>query len=142
MDEHTGIGLRHHFCLPQQVLHFRTARDDAVTPFFIHAAGNIAATGQAHGLPDLVKQQLAVQRLGQETEHAALGCGHGIGNRAVRSQHDHRQCRRTRVDRLEQGHAIHAAHAQIGDQHLGPVHGKSRQGTLPAIGRPNLVTRR
>ncbi len=64
---------------------------------------------------DLLQQLLAVERLGQEAEHAALRGVDRVGDRAVRRQDDHRQRRMLAMDRLEQLHAVDAGHAQVGD---------------------------
>jgi adenosyl cobinamide kinase/adenosyl cobinamide phosphate guanylyltransferase len=43
---------------------------------------------------------------------------HGIGDGAVGGEDQHRQQRMAAVHRLEQLQAVHAAHAQVGDQQL------------------------
>ena len=71
----------------------RAARDDAGAPLARRArrsgrrvAGNASASATFAGA-------LAVERLGQEAEHAALRRRDGVRNRAVRGEDDHRQRR-------------------------------------------------
>ena len=45
--------------------------------------------GNLQRLLHVVEQLLLVDRLGQETERAALGRVHRVGNRAVRGKNDH-----------------------------------------------------
>ena len=72
-DQHARIGIGDAARLPQQVLHLRAPRDDAGAPF----AGGFRSV--ARGVPrerhcrrDLLQQLLAVERLGEEPEYAAL----------------------------------------------------------------------
>ena len=97
---------------------------------------------QAQRVRNRIEQYLAVERLGQEAEHAAARRGHRLGNRAVRGENDHRERRRIAVDRVKQRHAIHAVHAQVGDDEIRPRDGKACQSAFAGIGSQYRVSRR
>ena len=71
------------------------------SPVAASAASGVVARERHRG-GDLLQQLLAVERLGEEAEHAALRGRDRVGNRAVRGEDDHRQRRVLAVDRLEQ----------------------------------------
>ena len=88
-------------------------------PAVAFAAGRLAAR-QRECRSDFLQQVLAVERLGQVAEHAALRRADGVGNRAVRGQDDDRQRRVLAMNRLEQLQAVDAGHSQVGDDRRGP----------------------
>ena len=97
IDQHARIAIGDEPRLAQQVFHQRTARDDLLRASFsgVRRARRCAA-GERSARCDFLQQLLAVERLGEIAEHAALRRGDGIRNRAVRGQDDDRQRRMLR----------------------------------------------
>ena len=126
----------------QHGLERRIAGDDALLPVAGGVAGDRGRCRHLRGAGDLRYEVAAVERLGEVAEHAALRCSDRVGNRAVGSENDDRQRRIAAMDLLEQRHAVHAAHAQVGDDHLrggGREHGER---ALAALGGHDIETRR
>jgi hypothetical protein len=86
-----------------------------------------------------LQQLLAVERLRQEPEDAALRRGDGVRNRAVRGQDDDRQRRMLAMNRLEELQAVDARHLEVGYHYARPRDGKRRERRLAAVGRAHLV---
>ncbi len=59
------------------------------------------ATAQANRRGDLLQQFLAVERLGEKAEHAALRRRDRLRYRSVRGQNDHRHRRMLAMDGIE-----------------------------------------
>ena len=89
--QHARIGLRHHARFSQHLGHAAGAADDLVLPGFLTAFGrDMRGRAQLQGLRDFVEQSLAIKRLGQVGEHAALGRFNRVGYGAVRRQQNDR----------------------------------------------------
>ena len=88
---------------------------------------------------DLVQQLFGVVGLGEVAEHAALGRGHRVGNRAVRGEDDHRQSGIRGLDLLEERHAVHAVHAQVGEHEVGTRCGDRGERALPVLHRGHVI---
>ena len=103
-------------------------------------AATSPATLQRRG--DLLQQLLAVERLGEEAEHAALrrATASGIVPCAVRMITGSAGC--CAVDRLEQLHAVDAGHPQVGDHDAGPRDRERRQRRLAAVGGAHAIAGR
>ena len=122
VDEHACVGIGDEACLPEKVFHLRTARDDARAPFarcFAAVHRRIACEAQCRS--DKLQQLLAVERLREKAENAALRRRNGIRNRAVRGQDDHGKRRMLPMNGLEKLQAVDPGHSQIGD-HRGRTH--------------------
>ena len=104
------------------------------------AAAGIAA-GQLDRGGDLLQQLLAVERLGEVAEHAALRGGDRVRDGAVRGEDEHGQPRMLAIDRVEQLEAVDAGHAQVGDDDGRPPHGDGRQRRLAAFRGADPVAR-
>ena len=96
---------------------------------------------EPHRLGHRVEQHLGLEGLGQERKDAAARRRHRLGDRAVRGQDHHRQRGRVAVDGVEQRHAVHALHAQVGDHHLRARHRQGRQRRLARLHRGHRVAR-
>ena len=90
----------------------------------------------------VVEQVLLVDRLGQESERAALRRVHGIGNRAVRGENDDAQSGPAALQLLEESDAVHLIHAQVRDHEIGPEPGARGERGRRALDRLDLVVLR
>ena len=115
-DQHPRVGARDHVGLGELVLHQLVAGDDVGAPVL----GDVREAGHLERLLHVVEQILLVHRLGQETEGAALGGMHGVGNRAMRGEDDDLESRPAALQLLEQADAVHLVHAQVRDHEVGP----------------------
>ena len=104
--------------LAQQLVHGHAARDDGLAPLPV-VAGRPHRRRNRDGGGHALEQFLAIERLGEKAEGAALGRDHRVGNRAVGGEDDHRHARGGFVQPREQCVAVHAVHAQVGDDRLG-----------------------
>ncbi len=127
-QQHAGVGLRHHARFGQCLGHAAGAADDLVLPGFGAAApGRAGGRAQGQGLGDLVEQALAVKRLGEVGEHAALGGFHRVGNGAVGGQQDHRQGRCCFLMSSNRRQAVPAGQAHVAEHQLRPLDVKLRR---------------
>ena len=74
---------------------------------------------QGEGALDLAEQLVGVVGLGEVAEDAALDRRHRVGNGAVGGEDDDRQPRVGALDLLEERHAVHALHLQVGEDQVG-----------------------
>jgi len=144
LDEHTGIALRHQARSAQHIFHHQATTDDAGSPCIVLKGCRLSlrAAAQGQGFMHLLHQHLAVERLGEETENAILGGIDGIRNGAVCSQDDNWQQRVHTADLVEQGHTIHAFHAQVGDDQVGQEGDQDAQALLGALRCEHFETSR
>ena len=143
VDQDARVGVGHELGLAQEVFHQRAAGDDALAPL---AGGGVAAAGIVAGKlqrrRDLLQQLLAVERLGQEAEHAALRCRHGVRNGPVRGQDQHGEAGMLAIDGVEQLQAVDARHAQVGDHRRRPPHRDGGERRLAALGGAHAIAGR
>ncbi|KFB66994.1 MAG: hypothetical protein CAPSK01_003935 [Candidatus Accumulibacter vicinus] len=132
-DEDAGVRGGDHPRFLEQFRHAAAAEDDAFAPG-LAAAGLVAGSGrrELQRLLDLFQQHLAVERLGEIAEDTARHRLHGVGNRPVRGQQDHRQGRSGRADLVEEGESVLARQANVADDQLRRFDGDARQ---PFLGR-------
>ena len=143
IDQHARVGVGDEPGLPQQVLHLRTARDDAFAPCSRFAvADRDVIAGQFEGGGNFLKEILAVERLREEGEYAALCRVDGIGNRAVRGENDDRHRRMLPMDRLEQLQPVDARHPHVGNYRSRTSDRECRQRCLAAVRRANAIASR
>ena len=104
------------------------------------------ASGFAPAQPDrggdLLQQFLAVERLGEEAEHAALRRRDGFRYGSVRGQNDHRHRRMLAMDRIEQCEAVDARHLEVGDHGGRTLDRQRRERGFAAVGGAHPVAGR
>ena len=111
----------------EDVFHEGGARHDLLAPRLPGAGAPLRPAVQGERPRDLREELVRVVGLGEVAEHAALHRCHGVGNRPVGGEDDHRQAGVGRLDLLEERHAVHAAHAQVGEHDVGTRGGDGRQ---------------
>src|SRR5258706_15449121 len=120
LDEDARVARGDALGFREEVLHQRGTRDDVLAPQLADARLlRGAAAVQRERALHVVQELFGVVGLGQVAEHAALGGRDRVGDRAVRGEDDHRQSRVRRLDLLEERHAVHAVHAQVGEDQVG-----------------------
>ena len=124
--------------LRQQIFHRRGAGDDLGPPALALARRR---RGKARRFGDGVEQHLGLEGLGQERKDAAARGRNGLGNRAVCGEDHDRQRWRIAMDGVEQRHAIHALHAQVGDHDLRARNGQARERGFAGLDRRDVVAR-
>ena len=114
--QHADIGGGDHVGLFENALHLRAAGNDLRTPRF----PALASRGRSllERFVDRFEQFVAIDRLGQEAEHALSRGADGIRNRTVGGENDHRDARHPPLQLVEQGQTIHFVHAQIGQHQI------------------------
>ncbi len=140
VDEHTRVAGGHQARLGEHRFHLRAAGDDARAPGGVFFVWSLVHPAEGQGLLDLGQELLAVEGLGEEAEHAAVGGLDGVGDSTVGGEDDDRQGRVFLVDGMEQGYAIHTRHAQVGDHQVGAEHRDFHQGLLGAVRHRHVVT--
>ena len=135
-DQHARIGCRNHLRLLQNLFHALVARDDLGRPAFL----DIGRAGHLERLLDRDHEFVFVDRLGQETERAALRRNNRIRNRAVRRDDHDAQSRRTGLQLFQQPDAVHLVHAQVGDDEVGREAIQRRQRLVRALDGLDVVT--
>jgi hypothetical protein len=104
------------------------------------------AARSREGLLDHEPDLVLVERLLDEVRGAALHGVDGERHRAVRRHEHHRQARVLRPDVLEQRHAVHAGHPDVGEHEiprprLELAHGVLRRRHMPGFEPPLLEQR-
>ena len=140
LDQHARVARGHALRLREEVLHERGAGDDVLAPRLADARGDAGAAVQRERALDLREEVVRVVGLGEIAEHAALHRGHGVGNRAVRGENDHRKAGVRRLDLVEEGHAVHALHAQVGEHEVRARGGDGGERALAAFHGRNAVS--
>jgi len=140
IDEHARVAGGHQTRLGKHRFHLRAAGDDALAPGGVLLGRALVQPAQGQGLLDLGQELLAVEGFGEEAEHTAVGGLDGVGDGAVGGEDDDRQGGVLLVDGMEQGHAVHARHAQVGDHQMGTEHRDLHQGLLRAVRHRHVVT--
>ncbi len=133
LDQHARVAGGHALRAREHVLHERGAGHDLLAPGLPRAGAPLVPAVQGEGARDLRQQLVRVVGLGEVAEHAALHRRHRVGDRAVGGEDDHGQARVGRLDLLEERHAVHAAHAQVGEHDVGTGGGDGRQGAWAAV---------
>ncbi len=88
---------------------------------------------------DAGQQLFAVHRLEQEIHGAGMGGAHRVGHIAVRGEDGHRQLGVALLDAAKQFQAIHAGHAQVGEDELRPQRLEPGQGLVAGSGGDDAV---
>ena len=136
-DQDADVRPRHHARLLEHTLHVRTAGDDGGAPVVVAVAGG--AWRLTQGILDGGKQFIAIHGLGQEAEHPLARGADRIGNRSVGGQDDDRQARREFLQLVEQRHAIHFIHAQVGEHQVRACPAQAIQCLAPTFGRGDPI---
>ena len=110
----------HHLRFGQRFGHAAGAADDVGLPGLRAAAlGHMHRRAQRQRLSNLVEQRLAVKRLGQVGENAALGGLDGVGNGTVRGQQNDGQRRMLGANLVKQRQPVLAGQAHVAQHQLG-----------------------
>ena len=131
-DQHRHARARQPADRLEHLLHRRRLTDDARRRLHGRLLGRVAAAltrGARHELHRFVD----VERLRQILERTALIRGHGAVEIGVRGDHDDRHVGVRAREPLHELEPAHVRHADVGDQHVGPIVLERRRRTVAAL---------